>query len=480
MKVLFLPLDSRPCNRIFPVQLAAWSGAECVTPPPEIMDYYTTPSDSGAVIQFLKDHMAEADALILSVDQLCFGGLLASREMDVSISDAIDRLKAIQELHAAYPDKPIHAFSVIQRSSISTLSLSDISVYQAVTAYSEYSDRYSVTQLEQDRLRMEQARKSIPDEVLRRVQEVRRRNHRVNLRCLEWQKEGVFTSLLLLMEDSQAYGFHRKEQRILTQRMEGIREAYLHNGTDEGGCVTMAKALTKKRIPISVHWAGRPDGLFVAKYEDRPFIQNLQDNMDYLNLQEAEDAEIALVIAAPSNGIQGDGHEEDYQMPPETLSETVSAVQKQIREGKRVYLLDLICANGGVPDLLSGVDAGKLAGYSAWNTASNSMGTILAQIISDDIAGKPNIRFRNERFMDDMLYETIIRLSLNAELRAGGLDPYRLADKAETEKRINEAYRSLSEKPRFAGIFRAIREAGDSRLTLPWDRTFEAQAHNGD
>lgn len=479
MKVLYLPLDSRPCNAVFPVQMARWAGAECMVPPPEVMDYFTTPADWSGVRGFLEGRFAEADALVVSVDQLCFGGLLASREAAVALPEALSRLELLEKLHRAHPEKPIHAFSVIIRSTISTLRLSDLEVYRAVTAYSEYSDRYAVMHQEADRQRLEEAEKKIPPERLKQVMDIRRRNHRVNLRCLEWRKEGVLSSLSLLMEDSQPYGFHRREQRTLMMRMEGTRDTFLHNGTDEGGCVSMAKAISREELPLQVRWLGRDDGKFIAKFEDRPFIQNVRDNMIYLGLRSAEEADRVLVITVPPEGQQGDCHDgaEDV-CPEEILLAMAEEVNRLIAAGKQVYLLDELCANGGSPKLLSAVNAEGLAGYAAWNSATNAMGTILAQIVTDALAGKPNLRFRNERFMDDMLYESIIRGEMDRELRAAGEDPYCLSDKAPVEKRVNEIYRRLGEDPAFAGVFRAIRQGGEGRMTLPWPRTFECQAHN--
>ena len=43
---------------------------------------------------------------------------------------------------------------------------------------------------------------------------------------------------------------------------------------------------------------------------------------------------------------------------------------------------------------------------------------------------------------------------------------------------INEAYRRLEKEPAYAGVFGAIHQLGEGRMTLPWPRTFEVQAHN--
>ncbi|MBR1559735.1 MAG: DUF4127 family protein [Clostridia bacterium] len=98
MKVLFLPVDSRPCNRLFPKQLLEWCGVECILPPEEVQDHFTQPSDWQGIQAFLTEHAAEADARAISLDQLCFGSLLGSRELDMTEAQALERLEWFERL----------------------------------------------------------------------------------------------------------------------------------------------------------------------------------------------------------------------------------------------------------------------------------------------------------------------------------------------------------------------------------------------
>ena len=47
MRILYLPLDSRPCNYLWPQRLLAGTEHKIVAPPAEIMDYFRRPADSG-------------------------------------------------------------------------------------------------------------------------------------------------------------------------------------------------------------------------------------------------------------------------------------------------------------------------------------------------------------------------------------------------------------------------------------------------
>ena len=108
-----------------------------------------------------------------------------------------------------------------------------------------------------------------------------------------------------------------------------------------------------------------------------------------------------------------------------------------------------------------------LAGYSAWNTASNALGTILAQIMSDQLAQKVQTAFLWERLLDDLVYQGAVREQLNESLQAAGEDPFHLADPAHAQGELahlmQQYLRSESMLP----------NVPDYAVSLPWTRTFE-------
>lgn len=87
-------------------------------------------------------------------------------------------------------------------------------------------------------------------------------------------------------------------------------------------------------------------------------------------------------------------------------------------------LLDIYFAGGGEGCLLRlAAQQGlllRLAAYAGWNTASNSLGTILGQLLagSSSGAGRRLDRFTKERLLDDWIYQAIVRPQWNQELRA--------------------------------------------------------------
>jgi len=475
MRIVHLPLDSRPCNMLFPVQLAAWCGHECMIPQQHEMDDFTVPAAFEATKTFLWRAAPQADALVLSIDHLCYGSLLGSREDSVPQEEALRRLALAEELHAAYPHLPIYAYSVIMRSSISTLYAADVAAYRAMTDYSVYTDRAAQTGDPADERRAQEALEQLPPAVLRRYQLARQRNHAVNRRCVELAGEGVLTALALLQEDSETYGFHKGEQRALLALKESLnaRNIWLHNGADEGGALTVMKAIASKTAlpPVAVCYLGWPDGNFVARYEDRPFCENVEDSLSFAGMNTDPDAVDVLAVCCPPDGIQTDWEKPECA---ECYALQARQIVQMAADEKRVYLLDVTRANGGSPMLLRSVYelAGSLplAGYSAWNTASNALGTILAQIISDQLAQKVNTTFLWERLLDDLAYQGAVREKLYQSLQNVGEDPFHLSNKDQAEGMLRSLMQSFVESEL---CFEAV---PDFCLSLPWARAFECCA----
>ena len=114
-KILLVPLDGRPPCRQFVMDVGRIANYEVIAPPSEIQDYYSLPGDTVALRKWIEESINGSHALILSIDQLLCGGLLTAREKDVSSEEVASMLAFLQRLHAAHPEVPIYAFSILPR-----------------------------------------------------------------------------------------------------------------------------------------------------------------------------------------------------------------------------------------------------------------------------------------------------------------------------------------------------------------------------
>ena len=166
MRIVCLPIDSRPCNTQFIRRLVEWAGSELVLPLPEEMDDFVRPADFEDTLWFLERELPGADAAVLSLDHFCYGSLLASREESVSEAEALDRVARLRSLLLRRPGLPVYLSTVVIRSSLSVLSAGDLAVFQAVTDYSVYSDRAERFHLPEDEALLRAAEDRIPPAVL--------------------------------------------------------------------------------------------------------------------------------------------------------------------------------------------------------------------------------------------------------------------------------------------------------------------------
>ena len=484
MKTCVLPIDSRPCSYDFVKDLADINGAECILPPLRIMDDFRQPSDFSTISKWLDT--VSCDTLILSIDQLLYGGLLASRQSGISLQAALERLNILKKLKQKNPNLRVFASSVLMRTTVSTLSLESKVWWEDVSQYAKASYFVSIDETDQvNKERLLELEKKIPESVLSEFLSVRKRNHEVNKKCIELVNYGLIDFLLILQEDCSEYGMHRAEQKKLLEiidKYELQNRVLLHNGTDESTTELLARAASTKPKHIQVKWLGENSD-FIALFEDRPFIDNLKSHLNIMNIHEDEESDTILFIYLPKNGQKdfcADWEKQpDSGYDPGELESFAQSIADAINQGKDCYLLDVAFANGGDPELLQSlakqVEVSKLCGYSAWNTASNALGTILSQIVlSKGENSEANKRFTTSRIMDDVIYQAVIRKRLEKDLRERGLDPFSIANVDLAEALLQVRYEEV--KPLIEEIIpNALTSLG---FTLRWYRTFEIEICN--
>lgn len=480
MVIGFLPLDTRPCTYDMPVQLARQAGARVLVPAREMMGFYKKGSDTGTVAGWLEETAAGCDALVVSAEQLLYGGLLQSRQAETELQELLERLQTLRRIKEKTPSLTIYLSNVLMRTSISTLDPQTLAWWEKVSVYSEMYYREKFLDDSEAAKRRTALEREIPAEVLDMFFRARRTNHEVNRECIRLAAEGTIDELLILQEDCTQEGVQRLEQKILYSDMEtsGVSDrVFLLNGTDEAGAELLQRAIRPQGDEVETVWlGGRPD--FVANYEDRPFRENLAGHMRALSIQERKGAEKVLFILAPRErqreaSLPRGEAEHDYT--GEELEAFCRKIKACREEGRGCYLLDLDFSNGGNTAMLACLarimPIRELRGYSAWNTASNSLGMILAQILAGDGRNdEENRTFTAERILDDGVYQEIVRQRVAERIKSCGGDIYNIQDIARAESWLAEEFKR--EDPLLQEIFGG--RVPEFEAKLRWPRLFEA------
>jgi len=504
--ILLVPLDSRPPCREFVINGGKIIGREVVTPPTEYMDYYSKAGETTEMRQWLAENAGNADAVILSVDQLLSGGLLAAREAHISHAD-IDVLAAyLRTLHTAHPTVPLHAFYILPRA-IPQDGIEGWRERRALLAYARLLGRAGEG-LPVDEDEMERLRGEFPPDDLEKYLAHFDESTALASMLIELTEEGVLTRLILGQDDGEEYSVGNLKKKelaaLLAQKHIAQERAMIVHGADEIALSMLARLSVDElrtrggaapRIALRYARADMADMIF-------PFMavsnnMTAREKIAMLGAALAEDgtgSDLTLLISTGDSGADTLG----------TRAPAAAAVKDMLAAGTPVALVDLSRHFHAEETLLpilveKNVPVNALAAYAGWNTASNAIGTALAQAVFYHCAMQraenteeraraayANLAFLTGRIAEDEFYlkETIDRV--NDTLRNAGYQDtadldlmrnWRWANDLLTND-LSRRIRSYESTASFRAPFvqnnirlRAVR----SNITAyyPWPRTFE-------
>ena len=103
MKVVYIPLDERPCNYYFAGRIAKGSEVEVITPDTSLLGSKKTPTSFESISSFILEHASEADAYVISMDMLLYGGIIPSRLHHLSEDELTNRLSILDKVKSINP-----------------------------------------------------------------------------------------------------------------------------------------------------------------------------------------------------------------------------------------------------------------------------------------------------------------------------------------------------------------------------------------
>ncbi len=512
MKIGLLPLDERPVNTRYPQMVAAIAGAQVRLPPVSALSARRRPADCAALGAWLRAEAAGLDGLIVSLELLGYGGLIASRIGDESAATVLGRLDLLRELRRAYPRLPIYAFSLVTRVSNANDAVEE------PPYWAEYGERlYTLSQL-LDRRRQGQAvedeltglEAAIPADHRRDMLRRRLRNHSVNLAALALLDDGTLDLLVLSSDDTSPYGLPSAEKGWLTQwaallghaagteaQAGGLQPSsfslqpslLMYPGADEVACALVARLLNERAgvsPTVAVHYAPAEGAALVAAYEDGPISLSVERQVQAAGGRlTAGEADLWLGVNAPVArraewALEHGAAERDARLGALT---TLVAEAGRVMQGDSglAAIADVAYPNGADPALvelmLGALDLSGLAAYGAWNTAGNTLGTTVAQGFTALLCETPAGRAAHERLLlhrllEDWGYQHLVRAEVREWLRTatGSHDPQTPAQVEATRGRIEARLGELIDRlPGFAGRYSIT----PGSVRLPWGRTFE-------
>lgn len=489
MKILYVPLDERPCNLKFPRLIASIrNDVELMIPGCELLPRKKKPADIDGLWSYVLDHAEQADYAVLSLDMLLYGGLLPSR-IHYETEQALER--RIQNLRILAGKTTVLAFQCIMRCPHYDSSEEEPDYYaqygQALfyrAYYQNKKERLGLTEQEEKALQ----EISIPQEIIQDYETRRNFNLKYNLKVAELVKEGIIDTLVIPQDDSSEYGYTAIAQKQVVDYVRKNcleQKVHIYPGADEVASSLIARVLNRhlnRTVQIYPFFSATLGPTIVPLYEDRPIMESLKYHVRIIGgelTDRIDEADFVLAYNTCGKLMQesfDQDHEDLTYTSHRNLMDFALKIRKYIQKGYPVAVCDSAFSNGSDLTLLRFLDEldimDKIYGYAGWNTNCNSLGTVLSMACY--ALGHQNDALRYNlayRYIEDGVYQANIRQNVIAQvLGPNGLSYYDFKDRQQlVEEEIRARCMNVFQQFRFNQKYGYEID----RVRMPWKRMFE-------
>ena len=504
-KIVYLPLDERPCNYRYPLDLAAMTDFHLAAPDRFVLGDKKKPADTRALAEWLLRECKDAGYAIVSVDMLLYGGIVPSRLHSLPPEECLKRLDTLRRLKKENPALRIYAFHLITRAPAYSSSEEEPDYYaecgRELYEYGWLCDKAEREGLSPDEMRrLPEVRSKIPEAVLDDFLARRRTNAAMNERSVELVQEGVIDFLIIPLDDNSKYGYTSSDQRRLAAKVEALNlfdRIMIYPGADEIGCTLLARVFSeiKSFRPLfHVRYSSTRGPFSIPKYEDRSLGESVKCHITAAGASIGdgfEEPDVHLLIHSPPVGETGmaettDGYGGRHRayFNEVNMWEFAQAIRRCREKGRLAALADVALCNGGDHTLMKMLAKTgllpALSCYAAWNTSGNALGTVVAHAViaayhraeprNGEAARKASHAFLCSRLIEDWGYQALVRQEVAVRdlprLNAGYFNLAHV--QGEVESLIQR------ELQRFADEYMAdLARVQVRAVRLPWRRMFE-------
>lgn len=492
-RMLYLPLDERPCNAVLPKMMACCnSQMHLITPPKTLLGNKKTPADLEQLWDFLCQNMPQCNAAVLSAEMLLFGGLLPSRVHHLTVPQLEQRLEQLKRLKHRFPYTKLYVFQLIMRTPRYNSSDEEPDYYEY---YGERLFRRAYLIDKQQRLGLQadeaqqlaQLQTELPAQVIADYEQRRAVNRTMLEKMLALLADGTVDSIFIPQDDSCEYGYTAQDQRIINQRIAqlGLEDkVFLHPGADEAGAEMIARAYldwSKRKPRVYCLFSHVASAKQIPLYEDRPMLTSIRQHIAACGCQECEHPKLAdfvLAVHTPYTVMKEAFEEAAIEETQPVPQDFLQFIERCLYEGLSVALADCAYANGGDMKLIDAIVKQdiwyRLISYKGWNTTCNTIGTSLAQALLCQGQENPmqvelNVLYH---LLDDGLYQAKVRSQLISKIRQNGGDIFDVGDRKEeyerhVAKQLYQESQRLFNNDVISDVLTGL------KAELPWNRTFE-------
>ena len=397
MKICVIPIDNRPvCYNLFKDIAAIDEDIELFIPNREYLGDLEKNAPIDKIFDWLK-RLPKVDNIIVSLDTLAYGGLIPSRRCPETIEEIKKRLEFLKKI-LIQKEAKIYAFSSIMRISNNNINQEE-KLY-----WSEYGTK--IFDYSFNSHKFGKAETDIPKEILDDYLKTRKRNFEINKLYLQWQKEGIFETLVFSKDDCAEFGFNVQEAQEL-EKLGGFTKT----GADEIPLTLFARSI-QGEMSVDIKFTEPEYKNLISNYEDVSIEKSVlgQLSLANINVTDNKNSNITLVV---NNFKEKQGEI--------VMKRRTEPYNDKFEEPDKNYMIaDVRYANGAdnafVEQFINNKYKNNFYGYSAWNTSANTLGSLLCAAKVKFFAKKYNENafkhLQAIRLLDDWAYQANVRQTL--------------------------------------------------------------------
>ena len=485
--ILYVPQDDRPVDLAYTVSTAEDAGYTVLTPPRQYLSGSNFKGEPDRLIRWVDENAGTADAMVLSIDSLVYGGLVDSRKHNFTMETLTERLERVEALHKKYDDVPIYAFSTVMRSPWAGGKGVEPDYYLQMG-----TDIYQLACLQakldvddltpQERSDWFSVMRRVPMEYLQDWYDRRRKNMSINYRLIQDAKKGIFKYYSLGHDDNSVNTQSSLESQYLEAASANVPKTSFGSfpGADQLGLLLITRAnndFTNYHPKVTVIYPLGAGEKTVPSYDGQAIGKTIAAHVEAIGgtITDSERPDLLLAVNTPlSSSTSESGNFENFPIMLQSTRDFLTQIETAVNAGIPVSLVDMAFSNGSDNTLVYGLYKDKmlynLAAYNGWNTASNSVGYGLSQgVLARYMTPQAHHDMLTTQYLDNWAYQANVRdyiSRMEQKLKSGSIKRYYPTMMGELQSRTKEQLQRYGET--YLGV-----DPRTVQVTFPWNRLFE-------
>lgn len=460
-KILYIPIDNRPCNLKQTAEVAKKLGYEVISPPENFLGTGADDDKLGKpdeIWNWLEKNSYGADFAVISTDALIYGSLVGSRKHELSAEEIMNRAKKFENYLEKFPSLPVYAFSTVMRTPTVADSSAEPEYYKKygdmIYNYTLLKDKEEVEKISnREKKQIHFYEKEIPVDVMEDWFKRREKNYSANKYFIDLTNKKIFKYLLIGCDDNAKFSQTHLESRHLKEYGKNLdkTEFQVMAGTDELGMLLVSRVINTDlhEFPfVSVNYNDGVGANTLPSYSNEIIADSIDEAIiaaGGLKIPSNDRADFVLAVNTNFDGKTFSSSDKENTKKPRKGTKTfMKLLNNLLEKNYPVGVGDIAASNGSDNALMEQIRKNnlqfKISGYGGWNTATNSVSFLIgAGVLTKFLTEHDKNSLLLTRYFDDWIYQANVRKEILNGLFwsvPGEGNPYKLDEKRENLEKL--------------------------------------------